>query len=196
MADADLALLQQWRDGDRLAGEQLCSRHFSEIYRFFEHKIPGEADDLVQETFLACCRARDQFRGRSSFRTYLFTIARNELYARLSVIARRTATEVDLNVSSLNELVSSPADHLRRQQEQAQIHAALRVLPVEQQVLLELHYWHHLDPAALAEVFDLKPGAIRVRLVRARQALRAHLGTLDPAADDVLSRSLSDLDDA
>lgn len=195
MVEDDLALLQRWRDGDRLAGEQLCSRHFAEIYRFFEYKIPGEADDLVQETFLACCRARDQFRGRSSFRTYLFTIARNEFYARLQVLSRRAAAEVDLNVSSLNELVSSPADKLGQQQEQARIRAALRLLPVEQQVVLELHYWHQLDAAALAEVFGLNPGAIRVRLARARRALRAQLGTLDPGADDSLSQSLRSPDD-
>jgi RNA polymerase sigma-70 factor (ECF subfamily) len=193
--DDDLTLLQRWRDGDRSTGEALCSRYFAEIYRFFEHKIPGEADDLVQQTFLACVRARDQFRGDASFRTYLFAIARNELYMRVRSLSRRA--EVDLETSSLNELVSSPGDKLGRQQELAQIRGALRMLPVEQQVLLELRYWHDLDASALAEVFGLNPGAIRVRLSRARRALRTQLGAqaLDAAADDGLSRSLRNLDD-
>src|SRR6185436_16740094 len=99
-ADDDLALLQSWRNGDQRAGELLCGRHFDDVYRFFEHKLPGEADDLTQQTFMACVRARDQFGGRSAFRTYLFTIARNELITRL----RRTSKfeHVDLEVSSLN----------------------------------------------------------------------------------------------
>ncbi|HEX7841767.1 MAG TPA: sigma-70 family RNA polymerase sigma factor [Kofleriaceae bacterium] len=186
----DFVLLQRWRDGDGPAGEALCSRFFAEVYRFFEHKVPGEADDLTQQTFLACIHARDQFRGRSSFRTYLYSIARNELYMRL----RRTPKyeQVDLEVSSLDELVSSPSKELVKQQELAHVRAALRQLPVEQQVLLELHYWHDLDAAQLAEMLETTPGAIRVRLTRARGALRERLGSNAAAAGttDRLSRSL------
>ena len=187
--DDDLTVLQRWRDGDARAGEGLCARYFDEIYRFFEHKIPGEADDLTQQTFLSCVKARDQFRGQSSFRTYLYAIARNELYTRLRKLPR--FEHVDLETSSLDEIVSSPSKQLGKQQELAQIRAALRQLPVEQQVLLELHYWHDLDAAALAQMLDASPGAIRVRLLRARQALRARLGPDTPLApDDRLSISL------
>ena len=80
VADPDMALLEQWRAGDREAGQALFARHFREIYRFFEYRVGGDADDLAQRTFLACVTARDQFRGLSSFRTFLFAIARNELY--------------------------------------------------------------------------------------------------------------------
>jgi RNA polymerase sigma-70 factor (ECF subfamily) len=187
--DDDLTVLQRWRDGDARAGEDLCSRYFDEIYRFFEHKVPGEADDLTQQTFLACVKARDQFRGQSAFRTYLYAIARNELYTRLRKLPR--FEHVDLETSSLHEIVSSPSKQLGKQQELAQIRAALRQLPVEQQVLLELHYWHDLDAAALAEMLDASPGAIRVRLLRARQALRERLGPNTPLAPgDRLSTSL------
>lgn len=182
--DDDLGVLQRWRDGDARAGEQLCRRYFDSIYQFFEHKMPDEADDLTQQTFLACVKARDQFRGHSSFRTYLYTIARNELYMRL----RRTpkAEHVDLEVSSLNELVSSPSKQLGQRQELERIHAALRRLAVEQQVLLEFHYWHDLDAAALAAMFETNTGAIRVRLLRARRALRVQLAS-DAAAPEILA---------
>ncbi|MEO7731670.1 MAG: sigma-70 family RNA polymerase sigma factor [Kofleriaceae bacterium] len=188
--DDDLVVLERWRGGDRRAGEELCSRHFDRIYQFFEHKIPNEADDLTQQTFLACVKARDQFRGQSTFRTYLYSIARNELYMRLRKLPR--AEHVDLEASSLNELVSSPSKQLGKQQELAQVRTALRQLPVEQQVLLELHYWHDLDAAALAEMLDTNAGAIRVRLLRARRALRDQLATSPgtSTADDRLSRSL------
>jgi RNA polymerase sigma-70 factor (ECF subfamily) len=184
----DFALLQRWRDGDRRAGQDLCERYFDEIYRFFEHKITGEADDLTQQTFLACVKARDQFEGRSSFRTFLYSIARNELFMRL----RRNPKfeRVDLEVSSLDELVSSPSKRLGEKQEIAQIRAALRLLPVDQQVLLEFHYWHDLDAAALGEMFEASPGAIRVRLLRARRALRDRLGKATLIGDDPMSNSL------
>ena len=191
--DDDLVLLQRWRDGDRRAGEKLCARHFDDVYRFFEHKLPGEADDLTQQTFLACVKARDQFRSQSTFRTYLFSIARNELFTRLRQIPK--FEHVDLEVSSLNELVSSPSSELRKHEELEQVRAALRQLPVEQQVLLELHYWHDLDAAALAELLETSAGTIRVRLLRARRALRERLGaSAVTGAEDRLSSSLRDPD--
>jgi len=186
-------MLQRWRDGDRRAGEQLCARYFDEIYRFFEHKLPGEADDLTQQTFLGCVKARDQFRGQSSFRTYLYSIARNELYMRLRKFDK--FKYVDLEVSSLDELISSPSKRLGEQQELAQIRAALRKLPVEQQVLLEFRYWHDFDAPALAQMFETTPGAIRVRLLRAREALRERLGDAAAGGNDPLSISLRAPDD-
>jgi RNA polymerase sigma-70 factor (ECF subfamily) len=192
--DDDLVLLQRWRDGNLRAGEDLCARYFDEIYRFFEHKLSNDADDLTQQTFLACVNARDQFRGISTFRTYLYAIARNELNMRLRRIPK--FEHVDLEVSSLNELVSSPSKRLAKEQELAQVRAALRMLPVEQQVLLEFRYWHDLDAAALGEMYETNPGAIRVRLLRARRALRERLRCQEiaGASDDPLSRSLRDAD--
>jgi RNA polymerase sigma factor (sigma-70 family) len=190
----DLALLERWRQGDQRAGRELCSRYISEVHRFFEHKLPDEADDLTQETFEACVKSRDQFRGQSSFRTYLYAITRNVLYMRL----RKTPKfeQVDLEVSSLNEIVSSPSQKLGKEQELSRIREALRQLPVEQQVLLELHYWHDLDAAALAEILTTTPGAIRVRLLRARRALRTRLGgsVAGGPAGDRLSSSLCEPD--
>ena len=192
--DDDLNLLQRWRDGDQRAGQELCTRHFPEIYRFFEHKLPGEADDLTQQTFLACVKARDQFRGQSTFRTYLFSIARNELYMRLRKLPK--FEQVDLEVSALDELVSSPSKQFGKNQELAKIRAALQKLPVEQQVLLEFHYWHDLDAAALSEMFETSPATIRVRLLRARRALKDRLGAsaVTGASDDPLSSSLHEPD--
>src|SRR6185295_12917475 len=59
---------------------------------------------------------------------------------------------------------------------------ALATLPAEQQLLLELHYWHELDAEALGEVFEAAPGTIRVRLLRARRALRQRMEQIDADA--------------
>jgi len=192
--DDELTLLERWSAGDLVAGEQLCLRHHPAIYRFFEYKIADEADDLTQQAFLACVTSRDRFRGTSSFRTYLFAIAKNVLYSRLRQKAKHI--HVDLDASSIEEIMTSPSERLGRQRDAARLRAALRQLPVAQQVLLEFHYWHDLEMAALAEVFETTPGAIRVRLLRARRALRERLelaGDL-PAADDRLSSSLHERD--
>lgn len=172
-APDDLALLAAWRSGDKAAGEQLFARHFDSLCAFFVTKC-ADADELVQRTLLACVGARDQFRAQSSFRTYLFAIARNELHQYLRR-TRRDRERIDFDTTSVAQLVTTPATRLARRAEQQRMVEALRQLSVEQQTLLELYYWEDLDVAALAEVFDLTPNAIRVRLHRARQELRDKL---------------------
>lgn len=195
MDDQDLDLLERWRRGERQAGQDLFARHFRELYRFFENKVGGDADELVQRTFLACVSARSQFRFQSTFRTYLFTIARHELYDYLGQQANARGRHVDFEVTSIADLATSPSARLARVEQISELRGALKSLPAEQQLLLELHYWHHLSADALSEVFAAAPGAIRVRLLRARRALRDLLSpearaSLASAASDDLSRSV------
>lgn len=196
--DDDFALLERWREGDRGAGEELFSRHLAGLYQFFRHKVGSEAEDLVQATFMSCVAARDRFHGRSSFRAYLFGIARHELYGFLRRLPR--GAHVDFEQVSIAQLTTSPASRLDRQRETDKVRAALVRIPAEQQLLLELHYWHDLDANALGEIFQASPSTIRVRLLRARRALRDELGRGGPApapgpAPDRLTASLAGLGD-
>jgi RNA polymerase sigma-70 factor (ECF subfamily) len=181
----DIVLLDRWRSGDQTAGQDLFARHFDSIYNFFETKCESDADELTQATFLSCLRAKDQFRGASSFRTYLFTIARNELYRILRTRQRRDA-KLDFELSSIAELVSTPGTRMARNQEHRQLIEALQHLPVEQQTLLELHYWEDMDISELAQIFDAPTATIRTRLHRARKALRDRMEQRKSAPETVL----------
>lgn len=172
--DEDLALLDRWCGGDAAAGNTLFRNHFEAIYRFFENKLDRDVDDLVQETFLACMHGRSSFRRHSSFRTYAFAIARNLLYRYWRDRGRTPAT-VDFEAVSIAALSTSLGARLVRREDQALMLDALQTLPLEQQLLIELHYWEELDADQLSEVFDTAPATSRSRLFRAREALRAHL---------------------
>jgi RNA polymerase sigma factor (sigma-70 family) len=185
MDDPDLALLARWREGDRAAGQALFERHFESLYRFFRNKCGTECDELVQSTLLACVDARQQFRGDSRFRTYLFGIARNKLYHYFR--GRQRNDGLDLSITSVADLITTPGTVLARDQAHRALLAALRELPVEQQTLLELHYWEELDTVELAAVFDVPAATIRTWLFRARGRLRDLLG---PS----LAGTLEDLD--
>jgi RNA polymerase sigma factor (sigma-70 family) len=196
----DLELLDRWREGDKRAGEELFARHFADVFRFFDGKVGAKAEDLTQQTFFECTRNWQQFRGESSFRTYLFGIAWNELRQHF----RREINNgrVDFDVSSLDELVSlltSPSSQIDRAKRAELVRQALATLPVSQQVLLEYHYWHELDAPALAEIFETTANAIRVRLLRARSALRKQLDELGQGrpvveTSDPLMESLQELE--
>jgi RNA polymerase sigma-70 factor (ECF subfamily) len=168
---SDLELLTAWRSGVAAAGETLFVRHFRALYRFFETKYPSEADELVQATFLACVGAKQRFHEGSSFRAYLFAVARYQLY-RFIRERQRALGEIDFAVSSIAELVATPGTRMDGKRQHAQLLDALRSLPVDVQMLLELHYWQGLSIGELASIFDTPEVTIRSRLHRARAALR------------------------
>lgn len=166
---SDLELLASWRDGDQASGSELFRRYFDPLYRFFVNKVAVEAEDLMQNTWMACVRYGDSLERASSFRAYLFTVARNELYRHLR--ARRPDTEVDFGASSIIDLSPSPVTVLGSAERERRLLGALRSLPVESQVILELHYWEDLTTAELAEILELPHGTAKSRLRRAKQLL-------------------------
>lgn len=186
---SDFELLEAWRTGDSTAGNELFRRHFRSLARFFINKVDeDEVEDLIQRTLLACVESRDNFRRQSSFRTYLFAVARNEL---LMFFRRaRGRKVVDLSSNSVIALGTSPSRAAVRAQEQRRLFDALRELTADQQTLLELHYWEGLQGPELAEVLGVDPTTVRTRLHRTRLALRSVLANREPGRMPLPSVSL------
>jgi RNA polymerase sigma-70 factor (ECF subfamily) len=169
----DQALLARWRDGDRKAGSALFERYFLSVNRFFKSKVrPDLAEDLIQRTFLGCVKGIARFRGDASFRTYLFTIARNELYMHFRRAGASRGEALDTSVQSVIDLRTGVSTALSREDERHVLRLALQHLPVETQTLLELAYWEELSVAELAGIFEVSPVTIRTRQFRAREKLR------------------------
>jgi RNA polymerase sigma-70 factor (ECF subfamily) len=183
--DEDVDLLTRWRAGDRVAGQALFERHFASLYRFFQNKC-DDTDELVQSTLLACLNAKHQFRGDASFRTYLFSIARNKLYRYLR--DRRRSRILDVTTTSVAEVVTTLRTAIARDQAHRALLDALRALPIEQQTLLELYYWEELDTHELAAVFEVRVGTIQTWLFRARGKLRELLVASAPDTLEELDR--------
>jgi RNA polymerase sigma factor (sigma-70 family) len=188
----DLVLLTAWQGGDARAGEALFVRHFRAVYRFFETKYPTEADELVQATFLACVGAKQRFHEGSSFRAYLFTVARHELY-RVIRERHRAMANINFEVSSVAELGATPGTRMDDRRERVRLLAALQSLPVDVQMLLELHYWQGVGMTELAGIFEAPEVTIRSRLHRARAALRELLAK-EPEIATKIGETLEDFD--
>ena len=187
MPRGDSELLQQWRDGDKSAGNELFRRHFRSIRRFFRNKVPpDEVEDLIQKTFAGCVEGRDRFRGDSSFRTFLFAVARRQLFKFLRDRAsRERRVDPDFGVSSVHALGQSPSSMMAKQQEHEILLQALQRVSVEHQTMLELFYWEQLSGAEIADVLGIAAATVRTRLFRGRAAVEkafedlasAHVGT-------------------
>jgi RNA polymerase sigma factor (sigma-70 family) len=174
----DAELLRAWADGHKPAGEQLFERHFEAIARFFRNKLPADThhEDLIQQTFLGCVEARDRFRGEASFRSFLFAIAHNQLGKHWR---SRSRDRLDFQTISAFDIDPSPSAAVARDQDQRKLLLALRRIPLDSQVALELHYWEAMTAAEIGEVLDVPLGTAKTRLRRAKQLLEAELRTLD-----------------
>lgn len=189
---SDAELLEAWSQGDTRAGERLFERHYEGVARFFRNKVGDEWAELCQRTFLACVEAVSKFRAEGSFRSFLFGIAYRQLYR----FYRQRAYDrdrLDFGVVSALDLDPTASSFMAARDEERLLLLALRRIPVEYQVILELHYWEEMSAKACAEVLELPVGTAKTRLRRARQLLEAALAQ-DASSEAELTRTLSGLE--
>ena len=194
-ADDDAAAVRRWLEGDRRAGEQLIERHYLAVYRFFATKLPDDAEDLTQKTFQDIQRSIDTAPDRRipNFRAYAMAIARNNLYMLLRSRATRERV-FDPTAYSMTHMAPLPTPSLvaGRKREELLLLTALRRIPLEAQIALELYYWEELPVKEIAAILEVQPGTVMSRLARARDKLRAAMLAFadDPALVESTMTSL------
>lgn len=173
----DLELLDAWRTGDLSAGDELFNRHFAAIHRFFRNKVTDGLEDLVQQTFMACVEGRERFRNDSTFKTYLFGVAHNLLRDHYRA-QRREPEALDFGKSSAIDMGAGPSTVLGKRREERLLLEALRAIPLESQIVLELYYWEEMSASQTAAVLHLPEGTVRGRVRKAKELLRKELAKL------------------
>jgi RNA polymerase sigma factor (sigma-70 family) len=165
----DMELLERWRAGSRTAGNQLVARHFPGVRGYFVTKFTEDHEDLTQETFSRLVVGRDRFRGGATFKSYLYSIARNVSHEHLR---KRYKLAAPLEASTLVDLTGRRQSSLLAEREDHRLLLdALRRLTLEQQELVELHYWQRLSGTELGHVYDRPESTIRGRLRTALKRL-------------------------
>lgn len=189
----DGVLLELWRAGDAEAGQALVRRHMNVLYRFFRTKVDLDVDELIQKTWLSLLEATTPFRGDSAFRTFLLGFARMKLLERFRA-ERRDGERLDWGTVSIADLGVSPSRWIADREEHRLLLQALRRIPFDHQVALELYYFESLDSRQIAEVLGVSPNTMRSRLVRARAAVESMLRTLE-AEGAAIESTAADLED-
>jgi RNA polymerase sigma-70 factor (ECF subfamily) len=193
---ADRELLERWHGGDADAGAELFDRHYQAVGRFLRNKVDDGLEDLVQATFMACLEHPERFRGESSFRTYLFSIARNLLHKHYRRLQRgeRPRDPMDFERTAIHDVVVRPSELIVQRAEQRMLLEALRRIPLDHQIVLELYFWEPLKAREIAEILDVPVGTVRTRIRRAKALLEEQLRTL-ASSPAQLESTLTQLDD-
>ena len=175
----------------RLGGENairtLIERNNQRLFRAARSVLrnDGEAEDVVQETYVKAFTALASFRGEASFSTWLTRIALNESVSRLRRRRKNSELEaLDQAVSADSGLVSLfplslvplPADTEAARQEMRQIlETANDGLPEGFRPVFMQRDVEGLSTEETAEQLTIKPETVKTRLHRARRMLRAVL---------------------
>jgi RNA polymerase sigma-70 factor (ECF subfamily) len=189
---SDETLLAAWRAGDRAAGATLLRRHIASVAGFFRTKVDGNVDDLVQRTFLACIESPERIPEGVGLRAWLLGIARNLLFNHFRK-GEREERAMARDAAAGDPTMPTPSVAAAVREEQRLVLHALRSLPLDLQIAIELQYWEQLGTDEIAAVLDIPRGTVKSRLFRARAELKAAIERLAPSAA-LRTSTASDLD--
>ena len=177
--------LDALRSGDSQALAALFEAYADRIYRLALSLLrdPAAAEDIVQETFVSAMTHLDRFEGRSSVGTWLYRVGYN---ASLDRLRRRREEPLPPDEPgdegdavplprSLVEWRLTPESRQAEGEIAAELDRAIGELPESLRVVFVLRDVDELSTLETAEALGLTEGAVKVRLHRARLALREKL---------------------
>lgn len=176
--EADAALVDAARAGDRAALDALLDRHLDQIHALCRRIVghPEDALDATQEALLAIARGLPRFDGRARFTTWMYRVATNAALDELRR-ARRRPEPTDAAGDRAEPIAER--DAFGAVDARLTIDTALAALPEEFRVAVVLRDLADLDYAEIASVLDLPAGTVRSRIARGRAVLRGALGEPD-----------------
>src|SRR5690348_11247353 len=172
------ALVGLARRGDTEAFAQLI-RRYERVALSVAFGVLGNGDaagDVVQETFLRAWQRLHELKTPAHFATWICGIARN-----LAIDTRRRSkhSKVASDVGDIAMLADTaqqwslnPLDELDRREQHALVARALDSLDEVTRPIVTLRYYNDLSSKEIAQLLQLSPAAVDMRLSRARQQLR------------------------
>jgi RNA polymerase sigma-70 factor, ECF subfamily len=173
----DEFLLQRAVAGDPAAFQQVYERHRDSIFRF-AYRLSGRvetAEDITHDCFLSLITSPGNFRpDRASLRTYLLSAARNQWLKQLRKLGREFALD-EFGEDEYVAVSKQPLTGLLDDELAFLVKEAVSNLPPLQREALVLFEYEGLPLSEIAGMVGADVGAVKARLHRARERLRASL---------------------
>ena len=169
------SLLERLRCGEPAAAQEFFDRYSMRIQRFILHALgPGaeaDAEDILQDTFMALAEALPFFRGQSSLFTFACAIAHRKTASFIRTRARRGELMRDHTLEAVRSIIDPPVDL-----DLPDLKNALASISAEHREVLILKYVEEMAVGEIASVLTLSEHAVESRLARARTALIKAMG--------------------
>ncbi len=178
-------VVKRAQKGDMEACDELIQKYQERIYSTIYHMISNheDASDLAQITFIKAIRKINNFKGQSSFFTWLYRIAVNNTINFIRTKRKR----VILSINQMDEefdrgeellgLVSkeTPQREINRLELQGILNAAMLKLSANHRLVVTLHDVQGMPHEQIGEIMDCNTNTVRTRLHYARKQLQAYL---------------------
>ncbi len=168
----DVELLQHVAMGDQAALDALYTRHAAVLLRYLRQLTRDtlEAEEILQDTFVAAWTSAKRFEERSTVRTWLFSIARRQWRDRHRRHALDLAPDADLD--QLTDPAPTPDENALAAVASEELSALVERLSPAHRDVLALAFVDELSYAEIAQVLDVPVGTVKSRLNHAKQALK------------------------
>lgn len=182
--DSDADLVRRARDGNFEAFETLFERHRTLVYRFAYQMTSrrDDAEDLVQEAFVRAYQNLHRYRDEAKFTTWLLRIVTNLCTDQVRMTQRRTALEQQEAAGALDWMtqgeIEDPVSNLEEDRRKVALRRALAALPIHHRTMIVLRDIEEREYPEIAEVLGCTIGGAKLRVLRARRALRDRIAPL------------------
>jgi RNA polymerase sigma-70 factor, ECF subfamily len=175
---ADLALVERCRKGDLGAFEEVYRAHAGRLYSVACRMAgnPSDAEDLLQEIFLAAHRKLDSYRGEAALGTWLYRLAMNLCLDHLRSRAARTNQVTGALDDEIGLQDTASRALAERTVTKMDIERAMQSLPEGCRAAFVLHDIEGLEHREVADVLGIAEGTSKSQVHKARLRLRALLG--------------------
>jgi RNA polymerase sigma-70 factor (ECF subfamily) len=181
----DIELVARTQDGDPRAFDELVVKYSPRLYGLVYNMTANheDANDLLQDVFAKAFRSIRGFRGKSSFYTWIHSIAVNMTINFLKKRGRRfqmSLDDVDLNIQNDKEFIeltsgASPVREADLGELQQKLNEAMLKLSPEHRAVVTMFDIQGMPHAEISRILGVSEGTIRSRLFYAHRQLQAHL---------------------
>ncbi len=174
---SDLELVHEVRNGNRRAFTELMRRYQQRVY-WSARRIVGsheEADDVVQEAFIKAYVSLGEFRGDSSFFTWLYRIAIN---LSLNAVRKRQVISYLRESEIINRLLPSgddPSQALEEKELNSRLEEAVRALPERQKAVFVLRYFDGMPYEEISGILKTSVGGLKANYFHALRKVQEAL---------------------
>ncbi|RXI96493.1 sigma-70 family RNA polymerase sigma factor [Anaerobacillus alkaliphilus] len=157
--------------------EDLYSLYYKEIFRYLLQRTRNRdlALDLAQDTFLKAFHGLASFKGNSSVKTWLYTIAHNTFINWYRRETRYSSYPIEEIQPLEQDIYRLPEDAVTQKAEQEQLLKAILSLKDDYQHVIILREFQELSYEEMTDILDWKLSKVKTNLHRAKLELRKHL---------------------
>ncbi len=169
----DSELIQRYTSGDKTAFNVLHKKYYKRLFGYCYRLFPERdaVEDIVQSVFIKAMESLHTLDKPALFYYWLFTIARNEVYALFRANKKNGTTEVDEEVMD----PVTPHDRYIQHETAAMVEEGLNALKPEYKEVLILRQYEKLSYAEIAAITGATISSVESRLFKARKALMKYL---------------------